>query len=83
MIRLPLQSSPGQLDGYLRSHLIDPALLRGDKFEAFMIDRQNRLLALIEKAMGKSAYVETTGDETETAEADLDMVEAQMTAAAG
>ena len=44
------------LDSYLRSHLIDPALLRSDKFEEFMIDRQKKLLALIEKATGKTAY---------------------------
>jgi hypothetical protein len=36
------------------SHLIDPALLRADKFEAFMPDRQKRLLGLIEQATGKA-----------------------------
>ena len=33
-----------KLDSYLQSHLITPALLRADKFEAFMEDRQKRLL---------------------------------------
>jgi len=28
------------------SHMIDPALLRADQFEAFMSDRQRGLLAL-------------------------------------
>jgi hypothetical protein len=48
-----------RLDSYLSSHLIDPALLRADTFDAFMADRQRRLLQLIEEAMGKSVY---TGD---------------------
>ena len=39
-----------RLDAYLESHLIDPALLRADKFEGFMADRQRRLLALIEES---------------------------------
>jgi hypothetical protein len=39
---------PKQLDGYLTSHLIDPSLLRTDRFEDFMMDRQKKLLALIE-----------------------------------
>jgi hypothetical protein len=31
------------LDMYLRSHMIDPDLLRSDSFEAFLADRQDRL----------------------------------------
>jgi len=63
------------LDSYLQSHLIDPALLRADKFEAFMEDRQKRLLGLIEQAMGKAAYtgnVPEEGEDTETTEDDAD-----------
>lgn len=41
-----------QLDDFLRSHLIDPALLRANAFEAFMADREGRLLSLIERATG-------------------------------
>ncbi len=48
-----------KLDEFLESHLIDPSLLRSDNFDAFMVDRQNRLLSLIERATGKVAY---TGD---------------------
>lgn len=70
-----------RLDGYLRSHLIDPALLRGDGFEAFMADRQKQLLGLIEQATGKSAYAGDVGDEGEDDEADEDTVEAEMTIA--
>lgn len=45
-----------RLHGYLHSHLIDPDVLRRDDFDAFMADRQKRLLALIEQATGKAAY---------------------------
>jgi hypothetical protein len=48
--------APQNLDGYLASHFIDPALLRADKFEAFMEDRQERLLHMIEQATGQKAY---------------------------
>lgn len=50
----PIESN--RLDEYLRSHLIDPTLIRADKFDDFMADRQNRLLKLIERSMGKAAY---------------------------
>ena len=40
------------LDQHLRSHCIDPALLRTDMFTAFMADREKRLLALIATATG-------------------------------
>lgn len=40
------------LDAHLRSHCIDPTLLRADAFKAFMGDRERRLLALIAKATG-------------------------------
>lgn len=60
-----------KLDGYLQSHLINPAFLRADKFEEFMEDRQRRLLGLIEQAMGKAAYggnIPEEGEDTETIE---------------
>lgn len=57
-----------KLDAYLRSHLIDPALLRADDFSAFMQDRQKRLLGLIEQAMGKAAYSGHVAEEEENAE---------------
>ena len=41
------------LDGRLASHLIDPAVLRKDRFAEFMADRQSKLVALIEDATGK------------------------------
>ena len=60
--------APDKLDSYLNSHLIDPTLLRVDQFEAFMEDRQQRLLRLIEHAMGKSAYTGNVPEEGEDSE---------------
>lgn len=68
-----------KINVYLRSHLIDPSLLRGDSFEAFMVDRQKQLLALIEKATGKFAYTGSVQEEGEDVEADVDTVEAELT----
>src|SRR5207247_567445 len=70
-----------RLDGYLTSHLIDPFLLRADSFDAFMIERQKRLLALIEQATGKAAYGGNVEEEGEDVEADEDTVEAELTIA--
>lgn len=70
-----------RLDGYLRSHLIEPSFLRGDAFESFMVDRQRRLLGLIEQATGKTAYVGEVGEEGADDEVDEDNVEAEMTIA--
>jgi hypothetical protein len=36
------------------SHLIDPSLLKSDAFDGFITDRANKLLGIIEKAMGKA-----------------------------
>jgi len=68
-----------KLDTYLRSHLIDSALLREDAFAAFMDDRQKRLLGLIEQAMGKAAYTGNVPEEGEDVEEDEDSSEAAMT----
>jgi hypothetical protein len=70
------------LDGYLRSHLIDPERLRADSFDAFMVDRQKQLLKLIEVAMGKAAYGGTFQDEGVDSEADEETTEAELTIAA-
>ena len=71
----------GRLDGYLTSHLLDPSLLRADHFDAFMVDRQKRLLALIERATGRAAYVGDVHAEGEDVEGDPDAVEAELTIA--
>ena len=67
---------------FLTSHLIEPLLLRADKFDAFMDDRQKKLLALIEQATGKAAYSGIVPEEGEDVEADEDTVEAELTIAA-
>ena len=68
-----------RLDAYLSSHLIDPGLARGDHFDAFMADRQKRLLGLIEQATGKVAFSGEGGEEGVDVELDEDTTEAEMT----
>lgn len=65
-----------RLDAYLRSHLIDPDILRRDDFDAFMADRQMRLLGLIEQATGKPAYTGDVPEEGVDVSPDEDNVEA-------
>jgi hypothetical protein len=71
-----------RLDSYLKSHLIDPSLLRSDDFDAFMEDRQKQLLSLIEQATGKAAYSGTVPEEGDDVEDDEDTIEAELTIAA-
>lgn len=55
------QSPPiaaGRLESILRTHEISVALLGGNNFSAFFDDRRERLLKLIETAMGKPAVRE-------------------------
>lgn len=70
-----VQLSVADQDAILRTHLIDPALLRTDDFQAFYASRKNALLALIEKVMGKPSITrdqapppvdEDEDEETET-----------------
>lgn len=68
-----------RLDKYLATHLVDPSLLRADAFELFMEDRQKRLLALIEQAMGKGASNEEFIANDVDADVDDESVEAGMT----
>jgi len=70
---------PARLDGYLRSHFIDPRLLREDAFYLFMEDRQRQLLDLIEQATGKSAYRGDIQEEGVDIEGDIDATEAGLT----
>lgn len=49
------------LDDRLLSHCIDAELLRADGFNAFYEDRKQRLLALIEQAMGKPVQRSSEG----------------------
>lgn len=47
---VPVRSK--DLDDYLESHLIDPDILRTDKFNKFFDDRKKRLIEKIKSAMG-------------------------------
>jgi hypothetical protein len=60
--------SQEKLNIFLVTHLINPTLLRSDDFEAFMTDRQNQLLGLIERALGKAAYGGPSVEEGEDVE---------------
>jgi hypothetical protein len=71
--------APENLDVYLVSHLIDASLLRADDFEAFMRDRQQRLLSLIEQATGQSVYRGQEPGEGHEAENDDQTAEAELT----
>jgi hypothetical protein len=71
-----------RLDTYLKSHLIACSLLRADRFDEFMADRQRQLLALIEQATGKVAYAGGYPEEGEDVDVDEDNLEAEYTIAA-
>jgi hypothetical protein len=42
----------------LRSHLIEPSVLRSDDFEEFYALRRRALLSIIERAMGKPSVTQ-------------------------
>ena len=67
------------LDGYLRSHLADPELLRSNDFYAFVDDRQAKLVALIETATGKKVLTGDIRADDEEYEEDEDAAEAMQT----
>ncbi|MPZ24167.1 MAG: hypothetical protein GEU28_11650 [Dehalococcoidia bacterium] len=54
-----------QLDAHLRTHLVDPALLRADNFTAFFEQRQSDLLQRISDAMGKPIEAPLIGEPEE------------------
>ncbi len=51
-----------ELDSIMRGHMIDPVHLRANAFDAFYAARKEKLLQLIEDAMGKGALRDGTGD---------------------
>lgn len=59
-----VQLDPAEMDAILRTHAIDPELLRADDHDGFCRTRRTALLALIENAMGKTASLETEIDST-------------------
>jgi len=65
--------SADSIDSRLRSHLIDPNLLRSDDFAGAFKQRRKELVSLIEGAIGKPVIV--TDDSEENAEFDEDPAE--------
>ena len=57
--------SSSLLDDILRSHLIEPELLRRDDFQAFFDARMRALSGIVEEAMGKPVVFDAGADETE------------------
>ncbi len=63
LLKRGVVSTEADMDDVLGTHVIDPALLRQDNFDAFYDTRREALLALIEQAMAKAAYRGTATDE--------------------
>jgi hypothetical protein len=64
-----------KMDDILKSHFIDPALLRADSFQEFYAARKAALLTLVERSMGKASAESTSITEDEAddeEEGDLD-----------
>ena len=64
---------PHVLDGFLRSHDIDPAALRRDDFKQFFNQRFESLLRNVERAMGKPVNRRPHRDESPYAEQKQDI----------
>ncbi len=82
-----VQLSDGAMDAILRSHRIDPADLRADRFEQFYQARKTALLNLVSTAMGKtlSLGAEAVAEDIEDEEDDDSSegeFEAEVTSAA-
>ena len=73
--------SPEALDDILRSHLIEPAHLRNDDFDAFFAARMDALAGVVAGALGKAVVDEHGADEAEEEVAGEEM--AQDAAEAG
>ncbi|TWA62122.1 hypothetical protein FBZ82_11513 [Azospirillum brasilense] len=57
--------SPEALDDILRTHLIEPAHLRNDNFDAFFAARMDALAGVVVAALGKAVVDEHGADEAE------------------
>jgi hypothetical protein len=86
--KLDVEHGSGGADGtsvmnsILESHLINPLLLRSDRFDAFMADRQQQLLKLIADATGKQntlAIPAPLGHLDEIGEVEEEESEAELT----
>lgn len=66
---------PDTLDGYLRSHLVEPAGLRADDFDRFFVARRSALLEAVRAAMGKQTAPDAVHDEPDEAPAQYELVQ--------
>lgn len=66
-----------ELDAILETHLINPALLRADAFDAFFEDRARRLGDLVAAATGKPPVKDWLAAESTAGEDDLPIDEAE------
>ncbi|RIJ14067.1 DUF262 domain-containing protein [Henriciella mobilis] len=64
-----------RLDDILRSHLIEPQLLRTDDFDAFYEDRKEKLLQLIERKTGREILRTAGSNEEDDAQPDVRILE--------
>jgi len=69
-----VQLDDAAMDAILKSHMIDPALLRADSFQEFYSARKAALLTLVELAMGKASaeasVIDDDGDDGDEEEGD-------------
>lgn len=71
--------APEELDAVLRTHLIEPAHLRNDDFQAFFAARMEALSGLVSHAMGKPVVLEQGVNEPEQeAPADPEELELEL-----
>lgn len=59
--------SVSQLDDHIKTHLVNPDWLRGDRFTSFFEERSAAILGHVEKAMGKAAATESVASEPDDA----------------
>lgn len=63
--KLEKDSTESEVNEILMSHVINPEFIRKDNFDEFFNDRKNRILKLIEEAMGKSSIGGSYDDDDE------------------
>ncbi|ARP96808.1 DUF262 domain-containing protein [Bordetella genomosp. 13] len=72
-----VQIDDAAMDAILRTHSIDPTLLRADDFHGFYASRKQALLAMIDRAMGKTLQQSEASATMAMETADDDWDEAQ------
>jgi hypothetical protein len=75
VIERKAQIAPGRLDSLVEAHLVPSVLLRADAFDAYFVERRERLCQLVEKAMGKDVPRDVDRDESEEDSAHFQLAE--------